>query len=234
MCGSDISQFRARIGCFHCVALRKSKCLFFLGKYDVIPFMLIAYYGARGVPAALFIFLFSGLFCNIETAFNLLQCNCDLSTKMQSYVGYLNNECLFIRRLRSHLHFCNQIIMTLWLLICDFEFFNLFFGTILSILLMKCGDVHPNPGPASNESNFSIVHNNICSLQNKVHFIEAELNHFDIITLSETCLNSNCRNEKIDLFGYHPPVRRDRQDRDGGGVAIYVKKKISFAYTDRI
>ena len=226
MCGSDISQFRARVGCFHCVAVRKSKCLFFLGKYDVIPFILIACYGARGVPAALSIFLFSGFFSNIETALNLLQCNCELSSKMQSYVGYLNNECLFIQQLRSHSHVCKQVIITLLLLIGDFQFCNLVSCTFLFILLMKCGDVHPNPGPASNESNFSIVHNNICSLENKVHFIEAELNHFDIITLSETCLNSNCQNEKIELFGYHPPVRRDRQDRQGGGVAIYVKKNL--------
>ena len=94
------------------------------------------------------------------------------------------------------------------------------FITILLILIS--GDIHPNPGPTA--SDLSIVHNNICSIEHKTIFVEAVLNKFDIITLSETWLHEGIANESILLHGYQPPIRRDRHGH--GGVAIYVKEHL--------
>ena len=95
--------------------------------------------------------------------------------------------------------------------------------------LMLCGDVHPNPGPLHHDklSKLSIVHNNIGSLQNKAHYIEAELTNFDIITVSETWLYPEFPPERILITGFNPPVRKDRES-EGGGVAIYVKNNVFY------
>ena len=105
----------------------------------------------------------------------------------------------------------------------------LILSLLLSLLLLTCGDIHPNPGPPAPE-NISIVHNNICSLQNKVPFVEAELTRFDIITLSETWLYESFPKEKLIITGYHPPLRLDREDKGGGGVAIYVKESLYYKH----
>ena len=91
------------------------------------------------------------------------------------------------------------------------------------LLLLLCGDVHPNPGPLIHDNYISIVHNNICSLQNKRDYVEAEFTKFDIIALSETWLYDSFPSDKLTIRGYHPPVRYDRPDSHHGGVAIYVK-----------
>ena len=92
------------------------------------------------------------------------------------------------------------------------------------IFLMLCGDVHPNPGPQTKESTLSIVHNNICSLRNKIDLVYAELNKFDIITISETWFHESIPIDQITMQGYTNPVRRDRSGY--GGVAIYVKNNL--------
>ena len=89
---------------------------------------------------------------------------------------------------------------------------------IISLLLLCCGDIHPNPGPDTNF--FSVMHLNIRSLIGKIDLIHAEYNTYDIICLSETWLNRDIPNKDIMIPGYHIPIRRDRLTR-GGGVAIY-------------
>ena len=93
-------------------------------------------------------------------------------------------------------------------------------------LLMLCGDIHPNPGPAPH-SKLRMVHCNCASLQNKAYLIEAELNSFDIITVSETWLYRDFDPDRIRIEGYYPPLRKDREDGTAwGGVAIYVKNNL--------
>ena len=95
------------------------------------------------------------------------------------------------------------------------------------IFLLICNDVHPNPGPPTNESSLTIVHNNIKSLRNKLDYVYAELNRFDIIIISETWLKSDIRQDDIMLPGYSEPIRRDRPDDSAyGGVAIYAKNNL--------
>lgn len=93
-------------------------------------------------------------------------------------------------------------------------------AVILLLLLLTSGDIELNPGPPSNNRNISIWHSNIRSLnQSKVLALKADIaNEFDIIALTETFLN----NHDLDLQGYHPIYRKDRQNRDGGGIAAYI------------
>ena len=48
----------------------------------------------------------------------------------------------------------------------------------------------------------SIVHNNIKSLRNKRDYIYAELNRFDIITISETWFSDNDKQENVQIYDW--------------------------------
>ena len=48
----------------------------------------------------------------------------------------------------------------------------------------------------------------------------------DVITISETWLSADIKNNEISVNGYHPPVRKDRSDDPHGGVAVYVKNSL--------
>ena len=70
---------------------------------------------------------------------------------------------------------------------------------VLSLILIRCGDIELNPGPGLDSDTssstasaffdlelkikFSVVHNNVQSLLNKVDIIQSELQQFDVISL---------------------------------------------------
>ena len=117
---------------------------------------------------------------------------------------------------------------------------------VLSLLLLTSGDVHPNPGPHDSSSaslsfseselsraaammdHLSIVHLNIQSLYPKLDILETEMQYYDIVVLTETWLTPNRKNDEIMIPNFDIPYRKDRNDRVGGGVAIYIKSGISF------
>ena len=106
---------------------------------------------------------------------------------------------------------------------------------------MQTGDVHPNPGPNSvntehESSSFSsttsqdiltnhlsIFHLNVQSLLPKIDLIRAESELYDIAVFSETWLKPNISDTEIALLNFLPLFRADRLDRPGGGVAIYAR-----------
>ena len=102
---------------------------------------------------------------------------------------------------------------------------------IITILLVRSGNVELNPGPPSlpNIKSLKICHANIRGLNNsKLRSIQTSLSDkFDIITLSETFLNASTSNTDLQLPGFHSIIRRDRQTM-GGGVAVYIKETIAF------
>lgn len=112
-------------------------------------------------------------------------------------------------------------------------------------LLLLCGDVHTNPGPASSgtdDSNtsysshdshncLSIMHLNIRSIRNKKQFIEDELLDFDILCFTETHLAPDYDKSQLFLDGFNPPLYRDRTNF-GGGVMTYVSSRLSFRSRD--
>ena len=138
--------------------------------------------------------------------------------------------------MRIGLNFSRQVKVKGVKFITTFEFL-----IIMSLLLLKSGDIELNPGPYSLESdtssgsnnldelvitnNFSIVHYNIQSLLNKVDLIGAELVNFDVICLTETWLDRRTADETLNLEGY----KFYRRDRDGdchGGVCVYVNSNV--------
>ena len=116
-----------------------------------------------------------------------------------------------------------------------FELFEL--TIVLSLLLIRSGDIELNPGPnnPNNDSEsldeslilnyFSIVHYNIQSISSKVDLIGSELRNFNIICLTETWLGQHIPDDslKINEFKLY---RRDRQTDNYGGVCVYVKDNV--------
>ena len=96
-------------------------------------------------------------------------------------------------------------------------------------ILLLAGDVAEDPGPQmeNNVKNLSICHINAQSMFNKLDLIAVELSSYDIITVSETCLDATISNTDLLLPSFQPPIRLNR-NRHGGGVAIYLKKCIPF------
>ena len=109
------------------------------------------------------------------------------------------------------------------------------------ILVLLSGDVEPNPGPDSvvdsiNSSHngslemltnyLSILHLKIQSLLPKLDLIAAESEAYDLLIFSESWLKAEIKSNNIGLTNFHSPFRRDRCDRPGGRVVIYVRDNI--------
>ena len=109
------------------------------------------------------------------------------------------------------------------------------------ILVLLSGDVEPNPGPGSVVDNINSIHNgslemltnhlsilhlNIQSLLPKLDLIAAESEAYDLLIFSESWLKPEIKSDSIGLTNFHSPFRRDRCDRPGGGVVIYVQDNI--------
>ena len=108
---------------------------------------------------------------------------------------------------------------------------------ILSLLLIRSGDIEPNPGPnnPNNDSEsldeslisnyFSIVHYNIQSISSKVDLIGSELRNFNIICLTETWLGQHIPDDSLKINEFKL-FRRDRQTDNYGGVCVYIKDNV--------
>ena len=109
---------------------------------------------------------------------------------------------------------------------------SLYLANIYSFLLtiLLSGDVHQNPGPNSNVSyesyssensqyygnNLSIVHINIQSLLPKLEILEADMQQYDILVLTESWLSPSISNEDIKITNFNIPCRNDRVEKLGG------------------
>ena len=105
---------------------------------------------------------------------------------------------------------------------------------LCSLLILQCGDVHPNPGPDPTCENkaISLCHVNIQSLylksenykRRKIDEIESILvndHSMDIICLSETWLNDTIPDTSVDIKGYKIH-RHDRVGHRACGAGMYV------------
>lgn len=136
---------------------------------------------------------------------------------------------------------------------CEFIYFSsILFYAVLTItwlivlLLLRSGNVHPNPGPSSISSDtssgssasvlssislsrhLSFVHYNVQSIVPKLDILLTELYDFDILAFSETWLSPAVTEDNIALQSYQSPERKDRAGDPHGGVMIYVKEAISY------
>jgi hypothetical protein len=106
-----------------------------------------------------------------------------------------------------------------------------------ALLLLRCGDVHPHPGPTFTNKSLSICHINIQSVylisekgheRRKINEIEMDLVNnmeIDIICLSETWLKPIIKDSDIDINGYSIK-RKDRLVTRAGGVGMYINDSI--------
>ena len=105
--------------------------------------------------------------------------------------------------------------------------------------------MEPNPGPDSVENIslsssssaaslatlqnlFSIMHLNIQSLTPKIDLVRSESTAYDVMIFTESWLNPSVSNETIATENFPDPIRYDRTDRIGGGVAMYIRDNIFF------
>ncbi len=98
-------------------------------------------------------------------------------------------------------------------------------------LIILANDVELNPGPNERSlQHLKLCHLNIQSMKRsseKVTHIALQLGRrYDIITVSETWLDSTCSDSDYSLEGYHPIYRRDRTAGVGGGVAAWVSSHL--------
>ena len=113
-----------------------------------------------------------------------------------------------------------------------------------ALLLLRCGDVHPNPGPVQSYVNKSLnlCHINIQSLylvsekinpSRKINEIESLIMHdleMDLVCLSETWLKPHIIDSDVKIEGYDIE-RKDRIGVGSGGVGMYITN--SLPYTRR-
>ena len=80
-----------------------------------------------------------------------------------------------------------------------------------------------------------VAHLNVRSLRNKVDLLRQDLtndNAVDVLTLSETWLNSSITDGELQLPGFSCIRQRRRENRSGGGVIIYVCEGLSYRVRD--
>ena len=128
----------------------------------------------------------------------------------------------------------NDTQFTRVVLICFF----LFTAWCIAMHIILSNDVHPNPGPEQNSvstasnslnsslfsHNLSIIQLNIQSLIPKLDLLETEMQLYDIVVITETCLTPRTSDEDLLISNFSRPYRKDRIGRPGGGVAIYIKQ----------
>ena len=106
---------------------------------------------------------------------------------------------------------------------------GLFFVAMSLILLILSGDIELNPGPdQQKKGDISICQLNVRSLPDKLSAIKTSLApEYDIIALTETLLRPYHQHD-LSITGFHPVSRLDRQDRGGGGCAVYLRNTLFY------
>ena len=103
----------------------------------------------------------------------------------------------------------------------------LFIHIFLSILLILSGNTEPNPGPAIHDfttinGSVSIMNLNICSICNKIDFIQDNLSDFDILYFSETHLNNTILDSDLIINNHDNSIYRSDLTTYSGGLLVYV------------
>ena len=148
------------------------------------------------------------------------------------YSLYLFLTFILITQVNNLYHISSRLIKIIpgsfhlrFLKITDITVFLLFF---IQNLLSCCGDIEENPGP--NCSPLTFCHWNLNGLtahdSTKISLLQAYITqyNYDIICLTETCLNSSILSDdnRITIDGYNL-IRSDHpSDLKKGGVCMYI------------
>ena len=112
--------------------------------------------------------------------------------------------------------------------------------TTLLLFMLKCGDVHPHPGPSLEQLDFSslngrglhFLHLNIRSLPPKIDELRTLVRKTKaaVVGISESWLDNSITDNEIHIDGFCT-LRKDR-DRKGGGVCTFIRNDIAFRTRD--
>lgn len=129
----------------------------------------------------------------------------------------------------------------------------LFFAIFWNMQLLLSGDIELNPGPSfiddsvssssytssssfmldtfvheEHSKYFSIVHLNVQSIKQKIPIIQCELSDYDILAFTESWLHDDTADSEVLQSGFSHPFRsKERQNREEGGVIVYIKDSIT-------
>ena len=114
------------------------------------------------------------------------------------------------------------------------------------ILIIRCGDVHVNPGPNNNtihttqpvisddfqpfsKKGLHFIHLNIRSLLPKLDelILLATKTNAAVIGITESWLDDSVEDSEVEVCGY--TILRHDRNRHGGGVCLYIRSDISFS-----
>ena len=141
---------------------------------------------------------------------------------------------------------CKENVQFYRLMFCSTFSCLLPLSVMILLLILKSGDVHPNPGPPHSESsdswsssldlyNFpnlpnhlSTIHYNVQSIANKLDTFIAEFSFFDVVLFSETWLLDEISSNELFFPSFPPPERKDRADNRYGGIILYVNNNLSY------
>ena len=129
---------------------------------------------------------------------------------------------------------------TLWMLKQDNKLF-IRSSSFVSVLLILSGDIELNPGPRSMPEltkllrckGIKIFHQNVRGLFPNIINIRALIHDFrimDIITLSETHINTKSCNNNVELYSIpgYAFIHRNRKIGTHGGVGIYISDRLKW------
>ena len=136
-----------------------------------------------------------------------------------TYVHHIkmNDTCKWLHSVLTSLVYFYSVYMY-------FELYNVIYLPWFNIILLCSGNIHPNPDPVANQFNF--CHWNLNGLMAhdkfKITLIKAynAVYHYDVITISETFLNSKINDSDICMQGFsHDVFCKDHpNDTSRGGV----------------
>ena len=176
--------------------------------------------------------------------FIFLQIHLDLPSRQKTYLKIKDfNKIQFFTL--EFIHTCDDLISFRFNYLCRFHTIpnlkRMYNKSFLRILLILSGDISLNPGPVynnqslhSNEWNvfrskgIHLIHLNVNSLLPKVDKIRylAERTKVAVIEITESQLDESIFQSEIQIDNYDL-LRCDR-NRNGGGVACYIRSDISY------
>ena len=140
--------------------------------------------------------------------------------RIGTYHSKVNNPSRDVNLIKDYTFFFDKI----WIKSC-----SLFVSIVL--LILNCGDIEKNPGPSRN--NLKIFHWNLNSFsasnfyrKNLIETLNFGM-EYDVIAISESALHSNIDNNDLLLDGYISFRRDLPDDRQYGGILVYVKNSIA-------
>ncbi len=133
----------------------------------------------------------------------------------------------FIHSLITLLFYCKRWCIGLLFNVMSDAFSLQYYYVIVTLSLLKAGDIESNPGPTTNNgsSSLSILHCNIRSIRNKLEFITDQFSDFNILCFTETHLNPDVVTSEILLPSFDTPYRKDRTNH-GGGLLVYLNNNL--------